>query len=188
MDPWMKYLRPASVYVPGGGVLTLARVISLALTIGFIFAANATAKDAKDEGFSGKWVLDKRSPRPGDAPNNLDTRIKQDGSGFTIESTFKEPENGVVPLVYLGLMTTKVHLNTNGQEQENIIGPFTMTSKTSMNGNQMLTEWAANVKGDRVEGHWTHTLSDDGKRMTLEIKESSTQGQHSEVTLYFARK
>ena len=168
--------------------MTFARVLSLALTMGFIFAANANAKDAKDEGFSGKWALDKRSPRPGDAPNNLDTRIKQDGSGLTIESTFKEPDNGVVPLVYLGLMTTKIHLNTNGQEQENIIGPFTMTSKTTMNGNQMLTEWAANVKGDRVEGHWTHTLSDDGKRMTLEIKESSTQGQHSEVTLYFARK
>ena len=184
----MKYSCTVRVYVLGGGVLTLARVISLALTMAFIFAANANAKDAKDEGFSGKWALDKRSPRPGDAPNNLDTRIKQDGSGLTVESTFKEPENGVVPLVYLGLMTTKVRLNTNGQEQENIIGPFTMTSKTTMNGNQMLTEWAANVKGDQVQGHWTHTLSDDGKRMTLEIQESSTQGQHSEVTLYFARK
>jgi hypothetical protein len=184
----MKYSCAACVYVSGGGVLTLARVLSLVLAMGFIFAASANAKDAKDEGFSGKWALDKRSPRPGDAPNNLDTRIKQDGSGLSIESTFKEPDNGVVPLVYLGLMTTKIHLNTNGQDQENVIGPFTMTSKTTMNGNQMLTDWTANVKGDHVQGHWTHTLSDDGKRMTLEIQESSTQGQHSEITLYFARK
>src|ERR1700730_11685343 len=184
----MKYPGRACVYVLGGGVLSFRTVVSLAAAIGFLFAANANAKDAKDEGFTGKWTLDKRSPRPGDAPNNLDTRIKQDSSGFTIESTFQEPENGVVPLVYLGLMTTKIHLSTNGEDQENVIGPFTMTSKTTMNGNQMLTEWAANVKGDRVEGHWTHTLSDDGKRMTLEIKESSTQGQHSEITLYFARK
>ena len=168
--------------------MTLVTAVSLALAVSFIFAAGAPAKDAKDEGFTGRWTLDKRSPRPGDAPNNLDTRIKQDGSGLTIESTFKEPENGVVPLVYLGLMTTKMHLNANGEQQENIIGPFTMTSKTMLNGNQMLTDWTANVKGDQVMGRWTHTLSDDGKRMTLEIKESSTQGQHSEVTLYFARK
>ena len=169
-------------------MLSFRTVISLAVAIGFIFAANGDAKDAKDEGFTGKWTLDKRSPRPGDAPNNLDTRIKQDGSGLTIESTFKEPENGVVPLVYLGLMTTKMHLNTNGEEQETQIGPFTMSSKTRINGNQMLTDWTANMKGDEVQGHWTQTLSDDGKRMTLEIKETSTQGQHSEVTLYFARK
>jgi hypothetical protein len=168
--------------------VTFARAVSGALTVIFIFAASAPAKDAKDQGFTGRWTLDKRSPRPGDAPNNLDTRIKQDGSGLTIESTFKEPENGVVPLVYLGLMTTKMHLNTNGEQQENVIGPFTMTSKTMMNGNQMLTDWTANVQGDQVQGHWTHTLSDDGRRMTLAIQESSTQGQHSEVTLYFSRK
>ena len=184
----MKYLGTGHVYVLGGGVLSFRTVISLAVAIGFIFAANANARDAKDEGFTGKWTLDKRSPRPGDAPNNLDTRIKQDGSGLTIESTFKEPENGVVPLVYLGLMTTRMHLNTNGEEQENVIGPFTMSSKTAMNGNRMLTDWTANMKGDQVQGHWTHTLSDDGKRMTLEIKQSSAQGQHSEVTLYFVRK
>jgi len=169
-------------------VLRFRTVISLAVATGFILAANANAKDAKDEGFSGKWSLDKRSPRPGDAPNNLDTRIKQDGSGLTIESTFKEPDNGVVPLVYLGLMTTKMHLNTSGEEQETIIGPFTMSSKTTRNGNRMLTDWTANMRGDQVQGHWTHTLSDDGKRMTLEIEESSTQGQHSEVMLYFVRK
>ncbi len=161
------------------------RILSLVLLAGFL-ALNA--KDAKEEGFSGKWVLDKRSPRPGDAPNSLETRIKQDGSGVTIESTFKEPENGVVPLMYLGLMTTKIRLKTDGEEQETLVGPFTMRSKTMLNGNQMLTDWTAQAKDDQVQVHWTHTLSDDGRRMTLEIKESSTQGQHAEATLYFVRK
>lgn len=165
--------------------MKLPAAISLVLLLGF-FAV--FAKDAKDQGFSGKWTLDKHSPRPGDAPNNLETKIKQDSSGVSIESTFKEPDNGVVPLVYVGVMTTKIHLNTDGQEQETLVGPFTMRTKTMLNGNQMLTDWTAQVKDDQVQGHWTHTLSDDGRRMTLEIKEMSTQGQHAEATLYFVRK
>ena len=95
--------------------MRLAKSIVLLFTILFTtFAGLAGAKDTPDS-FSGKWVLDKHSPRPGDAPNDLQTKIKQDDSGVTIESTFKEPDNGVVPLLYLGVMTNKVHLNTGGQ-------------------------------------------------------------------------
>ena len=37
------------------------------------------------------------------APQKLETQIKQDGSGvITIESRFLEPSNGIVPLLYLG--------------------------------------------------------------------------------------
>lgn len=143
---------------------------------------------AGEDGFSGKWILDKRSPRPGDAPNNLETRIKRDGSGVTIESTFKEPDSATVPLLYLGVMTTKLHLGTGGREEQNRIGPFQMAMKTTIKGNQMLTDWTAEVRGDQVQGHWTHTLSDDGNRMTLEIKEDSTQGRVAQTTLYFVRK
>ena len=75
----------------------------------------------------------------------------------------------------------------NGQQQ-NAIGPFQMASKTTLSGKQMETEWTAMVKGDQVQGHWTHTLSDDGKHMTLEIKESSTQGQSGQATLHFVKK
>ena len=57
-----------------------------------------------------------------------------------------------------------------------------------MDGNKLTTEWKAQINGDPVEGHWVHTLSDDGKHMTLEIKESSTHGQHAEATLKFVRK
>jgi hypothetical protein len=142
----------------------------------------------KDEGFSGRWVLDKGSQLPAGGPGNLQTRIKQDNSGLTIESTFKEPDNGIVPLVYLGVMTTKLRLSLDGNTQQNAIGPFQMGSKTTLNGKQMDTEWTAMVKGDQVQGHWTHTLSDDGKHMTLEIKESSTQGQNGQATLHFVKK
>lgn len=158
------------------------------IVTGLVLAFSVFNVNAKDEGFSGKWVLDKASPRPGDCPNQLEQRIKKDGSGVTIESTFKEPESGVVPLLYLGVMTTRLHLNTSGEDQQNQIGPFQMGSKTKLDGNQMNTDWTAMVKGDQVQGHWTHKLSNDGRHMTLEIKETSTHGQHSEATLYFVRK
>jgi hypothetical protein len=142
----------------------------------------------ENDSFSGKWVLDKQSPRPGDAPNELETKIKQDNAGFSMESTFLEPKNGVVPLLYLGIMAEKVQLNTDGQERETQIGPFTAKFKSSMDGNKLMTDWTAQIKGDQVQGHWVHTLSDDRKHMTLEIQETSTQAQHAEATLYFVRK
>jgi len=168
--------------------LRLAKSLILLFTIAFVAVLTlASAKDNADS-FNGKWVLDKHSPRPGDAPNNLETKIKQDNAGVTIESTFKEPENGVVPLLYLGVMTNALHLATGGQEQQEQIGPFMATFKSTMDGNKLTTEWAALIKGDQVQGHWVHTLSDDRKHMTLEIQESSTHGQHAEATLQFVRK
>jgi hypothetical protein len=166
----------------------LKLTVALSLLLLIISVLEVTAVNAKDAGFAGRWVLDRGGERPGDAPNNLEQRIKQDNSGVTIESTFKEPENGVVPLLYLGVMTTKLHLSTNGETQQNQIGPFQMGSKTTITGNQMETEWTAMAKNDQVQGHWTHTLSSDGRQMTLAIKESSTQGQQSEATLHFVRK
>ena len=168
--------------------MRLAKSIALLLTIPLVGVVSRAGTKENADSFSGKWVLDRHSPRPGDAPNDLETKIKQDNSGLTIESNFKEPDNGVVPLLYLGVMTEKLHLTTDGREQQSQIGPFMAVFKSRLDGNKLTTEWAAQIKGDQVQGHWTHTLSDDGKRMTLEIQEGSTQGQHSEITLYFVRK
>ncbi len=93
-----------------------------------------------------------------------------------------------MPLLYLGIMTTRMRLDTDGQDQQNAIGPFQIASKTTVDGDRMETEWTAVMQGDQVQGHWTQRLSDDGKHMIWEIKESSTQGQHAEATLYFVRK
>ncbi len=168
--------------------MKLVECIILLFTIAFVVMSNpASAKDSPQT-YSGKWVLDKHSPRPGDAPNSLETKIKQDNAGLNIESTFNEPDNGVVPMLYLGVMTNKLHLTTDGQEQQSQIGPFMAVFKTTLDGNKLTTEWKAQINGDPVEGHWVHTLSDDGKRMTLDIQESSTHGQHAEATLNFVRK
>ena len=168
--------------------MSLAKSTIVLFTIAFIGVfSQASAKDNPDS-YSGKWVLDKHSPRPGDAPNDLETRIKQDNSGITIESSFKEPDNGVVPLLYLGVMSNKLHLNTDGQQQQAQIGPFMAVFKSTVEGNKITTEWKAEIKGDAVEGHWVHTLAEDGKHLTLDIKETSTHGQHAEAILSFVRK
>lgn len=155
---------------------------------GLFLLALAASIQAKDNGFSGKWVLDGKNTQPDGCPKKMVTSIKQDGSGVTFENTFQEPENGVVPLLYLGVMTTKLKLGSDGQEQQNTIGPFQMASKSTVDGNQIETDWTAVVQGDQIQGHWTHKLSDDGKHMTWEIKETSTQGQRGEATLHFVRK
>lgn len=164
-----------------------SKLLVLLFTVGFGVAMLAAARNNPDS-YAGKWVLDKHAPRPADAPNDLQTKIKQDGTELTIESNFKEPSSGVVPLLYLGIMTSKLELNTDGEEEHTQIGPFAAVFKTTMDGNKMMTEWKAEINGDPIEGHWVHTLSEDGRHMTLDLTESSTHGQHSQATLNFVRK
>ena len=156
---------------------------------GLFIIALAGIAQAKENGFNGKWVLDGKSNQPDGCPKKLETAIKQDGSGLTFENRFQEPETGVVPLLYLGVMATKVRLASDGQVQQNSIGPFQMGSKSTVDGNHIETEWTAEIEGNQVQGHWTHRLADDGKHMVWEIKETSTDGgQERQATLYFVRK
>ena len=144
-----------------------------------------------DRGFDGKWVLDKNMSNSATMPppDGLQQRIKINGNQVSIESVFKEPANAIAPLLYLGIMTTTMRLDTNGSDAVNQVGPFMQTSKTTLDGNKMDTDWVArHTSGEVVNGHWTRTLSDDGKHMTLEIKESSTQGQSGTATLNFVKK
>jgi hypothetical protein len=156
------------------------------LVAGMTLAFNAFA--GSNSGFTGKWILDDRgSSMTSETPLGLVQEIKSSGSGYTIESRFKEPKNGVVPLLYLGIMTTRLELAGDGSEKQNQIGPFQQASKTTVAGNNMVTEWRATVNGDEVLGKWTRTTSDDGKHLTLQIHESC-KGQDKEATLIFKRK
>lgn len=158
--------------------------------IGLLAAAvfSVSVAGAKDAGsWTGKWVLDRSASAPPDAPQGLEQRIRQNGSNYIIESRFKEPVNGIAPLLYLGIMTTSLQLNGSGGDAQNQIGPFAQRSKTTVDGNRMVTDWTAEVNGDQVTGQWVRTLASDGRRMTLDIKESS-KGQSKQATLTFVRK
>jgi len=156
-----------------------------------VFAATAlmagSLTSGANKGFNGKWTLDKDGASGDDAPKNLVENIKQKGSDVNIDAQFAEPSNGIVPLLYLGVMTNKLMLSTDGSERQNQIGPFQMACKTTMDGNTMTTDWTAVVEGKTVNGHWVRTLSDDGKHMTMQIHET-TEGQDRQATLQFRRK
>lgn len=157
--------------------------------IGLIIIALLTcsAAAAKHDGFSGTWLLDKDCPQPPNAPMDLKTKIKQKDSRVTLESTFREPAGGVVPLIYLGVMTERMKLATNGRPQDNRFGPFLMRTQTRLQGNQMITDWVAVVGKAQVDGHWTHTLK-DADHLILEIRQHSATGEEREATLYLVRK
>src|SRR5258708_14585407 len=90
---------------------------------------------SNNSGFTGKWILDdKGSGMTSETPVGLVQDIKSNGNGYTIESRFKEPKSGVVPLLYLGIMTTRLELAGDGSEKQNQIGPFHHASKTTLPG------------------------------------------------------
>ena len=161
-------------------------ITGLALILSFSLALSA--KSPKEQGFSGKWQLVKDASQMSAPLPDLHQDVKVHDSDVTIQNLFPEPANGIAPLVFLGIMTTSLHLKTDGNEIQNQIGPFLQISKTTVEGNTMTTEWHAQINGDEVQGKWVRTLSDDAKQTTLQITETSTKGQNGNATLVLKRK
>ncbi len=142
----------------------------------------------KDNGFNGKWMIDKSASTASfDIPDNLMQQIKEKGSDISILSTWREPGNGIAPLPLLGVMTTNLNLKLSNEDAINEIGPFKQASRTTRNGNQLITEYTALVNGENVTGKWVRTLSADGKQMTLEITQQSGS-KNNQGKLVFNRK
>jgi hypothetical protein len=156
------------------------------LIAGLVFSALLAAA-ADHSGFEGKWILDRDSTGDETVPINLVQKLKLKGPALQVESTFAEPVGGLVPLLYVGIMTNALSLSTDGTERQNQIGPFQQASKTTIDGTTMTTEWTAVIKGDEVNGKWIRTLDPDGRMMTLEIHEIS-KGEEHKAMLKFRRK
>ena len=151
-----------------------------------LFVPALIAVGADRSGFEGKWVIDGGSTGDEAVPVRLVQSIRQHGAGYDIQSTFAEPADGVVPLLYVGILATNLTLSSDGTEQQNQIGPFQQASKTTVDGTTMTTEWRAVIKGDDVTGKWVRTLDPDGKHMTLAVQEAS-KGEDHQATLKFRR-
>ncbi len=142
----------------------------------------------KDKGFNGKWVIDKNASTASfEIPDNLIQQIKEKGSEEVIQTTWREPGNGIAPLPLLGIMVTTMTFKLNGEDAINEIGPFKQASKTTLSANQQITEYTALVNGENVTGKWVRSLSPDGKQMTLELTQESG-GKNSQGKLVFNRK
>ena len=90
----------------------------------------SAASGGGSRGFDGKWVLDKNASNIASipVPDGLQQRMKTSGNTIVIESVFKEPANGITPLLYLGLMMSTMQLGADGSETVNQVGPFMQTS------------------------------------------------------------
>jgi len=166
--------------------VTFRRVSAICAAV--VFSFSVLAKDG-GPGFSGKWEVDKsQSTATSDIPDGLQEQIKQKGSELLIQSKWKEPQNGIAPLVLLGVMTTELKLKTDGSQDNTQIGPFMATTSTSQDGDAMVTKWQTNANGEAVTGEWRRSLSPDGKTMTLDIQQTTASGKNGNAKLVFKRK
>lgn len=156
-----------------------------------IFAACAglmSAATASLTPFEGKWKLDKKKTHATGAPEDYEFQIKPDGDGIRVLSKYREPKTAIYPLMWVGLMTYELPLSADGSEKTNQIGPFAHVSKTTIEGNKMVTDWRAALEKGDVEGQWIRTVSPDGKEMTLQVICKSSDGRTMDQTLVFNRR
>ena len=153
----------------------------LCLSIAGAYAGTASA-------FTGKWEIDKSKTQSSGAPENLRLEIKEKGNKLKIESKYAEPRDGVYPLLWVGIMTYNLELATDGSEMTNRIGPFTHVSKTTVEGNKMVTDFTAALETGNVTGQWVRTVSSDGREMTCQINTKASDGRTLNQTLVFKKK
>jgi hypothetical protein len=166
------------------------------LLTGILAAVILASAGSTARNFEGRWVLDKKSPGAAAAPQDLTQQIKIDGSQMIIRSKFAQPKNGIYPMLWVGIMTEELALTTDGTEAQKSIGPFQLRAKTNQDGDALVTNFTANMengsapgqKGGSVEGQWSRRLSEDGKLMTLQIKNKASDGRVLDTTLNFHRK
>ena len=136
--------------------------------------------------FAGKWQLDMKKTQATGAPEDLQVEIKPDGDGWLVKSKYREPKSAVYPLLWVGIMTYELPLKPT--ETTTQIGPFAYTSKTTVAGSKMTTDWRATLEKGGVQGQWIRTLSDDGREMRLQIISKASDGRNMDQTLVFKRK
>jgi hypothetical protein len=155
----------------------------------FIACAGLMMGQNSISAFQGKWKLDKSKTQAVGAPEDLEYEIKADGSnGFVIKSKYREPKNAIYPLMWVGIMTYELPLSLDGSEKTNHIGPFTHVSKSTVEGNKLVTDWRATMENGHVEGQWVRTVSPDGKEMTLQIISKASDGRNMDQTLVMKRR
>jgi hypothetical protein len=159
----------------------LIHVSALAcFSITFAFAGPGTA-------FEGKWEIDKKKSQATGAPEDLKLEIKEDGSKLKVKSKYREPKNSIYPLLWVGVMTYDLELATDGSETTNHIGPFTHVSKTTIQGNKMVTDFTATIEKGNVTGQWIRTVSGDGREMTWHVQTKASDGRSLDQTLVFKK-
>ncbi|HUS07076.1 MAG TPA: hypothetical protein VMZ52_12295 [Bryobacteraceae bacterium] len=162
--------------------------------LAFSVAAPAAPKsppkfDTPAQAFLSKWHLDKKKTQNvAGAPGNLMQELKMKDGKLLVKSQYDQPQDGIYPLIWLGIMVEEFTLNPDGSENVNDIGPFRHVGKTTVNGNTMTTDWNATIENGTVAGQWVRTLSANGKEMTLQVTGKASDGRTVDSTLVFQKK
>ena len=156
-------------------------------SVACLLCAGVLGKDVPS-GFSGTWDIDKnQSTASSEIPDALEQQIKHKKSQMVIKSKWMEPQNGVAPLVLLGVMTTELKLDANGRQAKKQFGPFMTTLSTTQDADGVVTKWHVNANGLPLTSEWRRTLGPDGKTMTLDIKQTG-DGTDKTAKLVFKRR
>jgi hypothetical protein len=106
---------------------------------------------------------------------------------MVIKSKWMEPNDGIAPLVLLGVMTMELKLKTNGSEIKKQFGPFMTTLSTTQDTDAVVTKWHVNANGVTLTSEWRRTLGPDGNTMMLDIKQTG-DGPDKTAKLVFKRR
>ena len=166
--------------------MTLHRLSTLSAVL--FLCASLSGKDA-ESGISGKWEMDKnQSTASSEIPAALEQQIKHNKSQMVIKSKWIDRQDGVSPLILLGVMTSELKLKTDGRELKKQFGPFMTATSTTQDGDAMVTKWQVNANGEPISSQWRRTLSPDGQTMTLDIRQAVGNGKNSTAKLVFRRR
>jgi hypothetical protein len=161
----------------------LSRVFPLMTCAALLAAANGSLAP-----FEGKWKVNDKKTHATGVPDDFECQIKPDGDGIKVISKFREPQNMVYPLMWVGIMTSELPLSVDGSEKKTQIGPFAHVSRTTVEGNRMVTDWKAEGENGGAEGQWIRTVSPDGKEMTLQIISKASDGRTMDQTIVFQKR
>jgi len=144
-------------------VLMLAAIVCLCASI-----AGAQTKP----NFSGTWKMNPQKSKfeGGEGPSSIVIKIDQKDPGIS-ESVTVGGSNGDE--------TVEGKYTTDGKESEVQLGPNTAKATARWEGDALVIEW----KGEGLSFRRKHTLSADGKTMTMAVHRPGKDGEVDETVV-----
>jgi hypothetical protein len=165
-------------------VIAISAIGTIAL-VAMVWKGRAQQSARPD--FSGEWEL--VSAAGTTPPAGFVMQTNQSSTTFGVKAHWTGPENGAYGLTLVGLVAPELTFSMDGREDLNQTGPLAIHSKTRWNGARLITTWkTSEFLGVSFEGQWVHSVSADGRELTLEIHANSSQGRHSDAALKFRKK
>jgi hypothetical protein len=149
--------------------LIVALSISLCASIGWA-KARGTAQTKPN--FTGVWKMNPQKSKfdGADAPNSITLKIEQKGSDLTESMAVQDST---------GNESVEGKYTIDGNESDVQLGPNTAKGLAKWDGDALVIEW----KTDSFNFSRKHTLSADGKTMTMAVRHPGPKGDVNETVV-----